>query len=373
MLDNPGLRILQNNLHKQKERTYGILNDPDIKDFTMLMIQEQYWSNYTKSSPTHHAWILYEPMGTASDEQQPRSVIYVNKKSFTAAQITQLLIPSADITAIQAKLQGASKSSLFINIYNPSDNSALPALQRYFQQNPPHHYELIIMAGDFNCHYPMWNPPRYSRHDEEADKLVEIATELGLNLLIPPGTVTFPNAETAIDLVWANEMASARMMKCGVAQVHDHGSDHLPIETWLIGEIQKLPELPSFNYNKTDWEKFKEILQQQLPCIPHLNTLWSQAAIDKYTGQLTIALTKAIEESTPYRKPCKHSKHWWTPELKVLQCRANRQRNLYRRTRSPIDKEAWVEKAREYTDGIYQAIRSKWKEYIGNADGKSIY
>ena len=262
MLDNPGLRILQNNLHKQKERTYGILNDPDIKDFTMLMIQEQYWSNYTKSSLTHHAWILYEPMGTASDEQQPRSVIYVNKKSFTAAQITQLLIPSADITAIQAKLQGASKPSLFINIYNPSDNSALPALQRYFQQNPPHHYELIIMAGDFNCHHPMWNPPRYSRHDEEADKLVEIATELGLNLLIPPGTVTFPNAETAIDLVWANEMASARMMKCGVAQVHDHGSDHLPIETWLIGEIQKLPELPSFNYNKTDWEKFKEILQQ---------------------------------------------------------------------------------------------------------------
>ena len=110
-----------------------------------------------------------------------------------------------------------------------------------------------------------------------------------------------------------------------------------------------------------------------MPCIPHLNTLWSQAAIDKYTGQLTIALTKAIEESTPYRKPCKHSKHWWTPELKVLQCRANRQRNLYRRTRSPIDKEAWVEKAREYTDGISQAIRSKWKEYIGNADGKSIY
>ena len=40
MLDNPGRRILQNNLHKHKERTYGILNDPDIKDFTMLIIQE---------------------------------------------------------------------------------------------------------------------------------------------------------------------------------------------------------------------------------------------------------------------------------------------------------------------------------------------
>ena len=200
MLDNSGIRILQNNLHKHRERTYGMLNDPDMKDVTMLMIQEQYWSKYTKSSLTHHAWILYEPIGTAPDKQ-PRSVIYINKKSFTAAQITQLSIPSADITAIQVKLQGASKPSLFINIYNPCDNSALPALQQYFQQNPPRHHELIIMAGDFNCHHPMWNPPLYTRHDEEADKLIDIATDLGLNLLIPLGTITFPNAETAIDLV----------------------------------------------------------------------------------------------------------------------------------------------------------------------------
>ena len=43
MLGNlDGIRILQNNLHKSKERTHGMLNDPDTKNFTMLMIQEQY-------------------------------------------------------------------------------------------------------------------------------------------------------------------------------------------------------------------------------------------------------------------------------------------------------------------------------------------
>ena len=57
------------------------------------------------------------------------------------------------------------------------------------------------MAGDFNCHHPMWNPSQYIRHDEEADKLIDLAADLNLSLIIPLRTVTFPNAETTIDLV----------------------------------------------------------------------------------------------------------------------------------------------------------------------------
>ena len=91
------------------------------------MIQEQYWSDYMKSSPTHHAWMLFEPTGKSPDKR-PQLAIYVNTKYFAAAQITQLAVPSADVTAIQVKLQGASKPSLFINVYNLCDDSALPAL-----------------------------------------------------------------------------------------------------------------------------------------------------------------------------------------------------------------------------------------------------
>jgi hypothetical protein len=49
------LRILQYNLHKNRERNHGILNDPDMKEYTILMIQEQFWSYITKSSPLHHS------------------------------------------------------------------------------------------------------------------------------------------------------------------------------------------------------------------------------------------------------------------------------------------------------------------------------
>lgn len=47
MVELNQLRILQNNLHKNKERTYAVLNDPSIKDYAVLMLQEQYWSTYS--------------------------------------------------------------------------------------------------------------------------------------------------------------------------------------------------------------------------------------------------------------------------------------------------------------------------------------
>ena len=60
------LRIWQNNIHKNRERNHGILSDPNMTKYTILMIQEHYWSEYTKSAPIHHAWTLHEP--NASDE-----------------------------------------------------------------------------------------------------------------------------------------------------------------------------------------------------------------------------------------------------------------------------------------------------------------
>ena len=63
------LRIWQNNIHKNRERNHGILNDSSMTEYTILMIQEQYWSEYTESAPTYHAWTLHEP--NATDERAP--------------------------------------------------------------------------------------------------------------------------------------------------------------------------------------------------------------------------------------------------------------------------------------------------------------
>ena len=57
------------------------------------------------------------------------------------------------------------------------------------------------MAGDFNLHHPLWNPPNYQNQDSEADTLIDIISQTRLKPMLPAGTITFPRAKTAIDLV----------------------------------------------------------------------------------------------------------------------------------------------------------------------------
>jgi len=365
------LRILQYNLHKNRERTHRILNDPDMKEYTILMIQEQFWSPFTKSSPLHHAWSLIEPHATT--DRNPRAAIYVNSKHLPAACLTQLPVPSTDIVALEISLPDTQKPSLFINVYNPCDESVLPTLHSYLEQNlRPHRYEFIVMGGDFNCHHPLWNRPEYDRHDDEADRLIDLAASLDLKLMLPPGTVTYPNAGTSIDLTWGNETAVNNMLKCKIAEDHDHGSDHLPIETVITRTIQTPPSEPAFNFTKTNWKEFNKRLKLHLLPLANLSYK-TRAGIDKYTEQLVNAIISAVKETTPLTKPSPHSKRWWTEQLTQLKREANRLRKVYQLTRHDIDRAAWKAKAKEYTDEIAKAKVTKWKEYIEKADDKSIY
>jgi hypothetical protein len=52
---------------------------------------------------------------------------------------------------------------------------------------------------------------------------------------------------------------------------------------------------------------------------------------------------------------------------------ANRLRNIYRRTKSKIDKTAWKAKEKERDHAIEKARMDKWREFVNKADGKTIY
>src|SRR5271169_2909521 len=140
------LGILQYNLHKSKERTHGILNDPDMKQYAILMLQEQYWSTYTKSSPLHHAWTLVEP--ATMNETPPRSVIYTNNKLIAASRITPIALPFNDVSAIKLTTED-KKPSLVINIYNPCDKGILTELHEHLRRNIRiQEYNIILIGGD---------------------------------------------------------------------------------------------------------------------------------------------------------------------------------------------------------------------------------
>ena len=302
MLVPDGLQILQNNVHKNKERTDSMLNNPDTKKYTVLLLQEPHWSEYKKSSPTHQAWMLFEPI---VKDTQPRAAIYINK-NLNAAQI---ILPFPDVVAVQITTSDP-KPMLIINVYKPCDENRTESLHRCIHAHlDMHKFGTIIIAGDFNLHHPLWNPNGYPRHDDEANDLVEMMADFGMSPLVPKGTVTYPNAETAIDLVWGNDAAVSTLLKCQIAEDNDHGSDHLPIETAITTQPTIIDVQPAYNYANTNWEEFKTKLAS---CLPRLETPKNAADINNFAQSLTAAITHAIESSTPRKKPCPHSKRWWT-------------------------------------------------------------
>ena len=152
------LTILQYNLPRGRETTDSILNDPSIKRFTVLLLQEQYWSKLLGSSLSHQSWMLLEP--TLRTEQTPRSAIYINNNTLPSTAFTQIHIPLPDITAVAITPDNSNnKPTLLINIYKPSDKNTIPSIYKYLSQHIcKADYSNIIISGDFNLHHPSWNP-----------------------------------------------------------------------------------------------------------------------------------------------------------------------------------------------------------------------
>ena len=309
----------------------------------------------------------------------PHTAIYINNSKLPPTACEHVPINHSDITAISiAPKPPLVKPSLIINVYNSHEQSLPQRLHNIFTREiPTHRYGAILVAGDFNLHHPLWNPQGYPRQDPEADTLVEAMMEAHLHPLLPAGTITFPtNNEqggTAIDLVWGNSEAKNLIIKCHtVESTNDHASDHLPIETILDLQPKILPQPPPpFNYSKTNWDLLKQEIEQSLP--PVINPHPTVQQLDEYAQQLISRITDAISKSTPRKRPSPHSKRWWTSDLSELRKHINRARNRYRRTRSETDGDEWREYRTVYKREIRQAKNRKWKEFIEEADEKTIW
>jgi hypothetical protein len=201
--------------------------------------------------------------------------------------------------------------------------------------------------------------------------------EANLRPLLQAGTVTFPtNNEqggTAIDLVWGNEEAENLIIKCHTVEANnDHASDHLPIEIILnICPKTVPPPTPPYNFEKTNWELLKTHLRLSMP--PVIGTHPSPTELDTYADNLTKALQDAIARTTPRKKPCPHSKRWWTSDLTDLRKAVNNARNRYRRTRSGVDAMEWRSYRTRYKEEIRMAKDRKWKQFVQEADEKTIW
>ena len=237
-----------------------------------------------------------------------------------------------------------------------------------------------MIAGDFNLHHALWNPEGYLNQEPQAQKLVETMAEANLTPLLPAGTITFPSTregtqDTAIDLVWGNENADNILLKCHtVEHTNDHGSDHFPIEIIMDLSPKKSPPLPSpYNYSKVNWSLINIELEGFLESVTIDPDNTTPKELDKFTCSLTAALQKAVAKHTPRKRQCPHSKRWWSEDLSELRKQVNRRRNRFRRTQDSNDAEDWRQMRNRYTDEIRKAKEKTWRDFVADADERTIW
>src|SRR5271169_993367 len=368
------IAILQYNLNRNRTTTESVLNHPDTKRYAILMLQEQFWWEHKESSLTHQSWTLIEPPRTTSSH--PRTAIYINNSILPTTSYEQIYIPHSDVTAVAIKTKDQRKPALLINIYNAGGNNLTNNLERQLNDiMNTQKYGATIFAGDFNLHHPLWNPEGYRKQDTKAEELIAFMANHGMKLISPPGTITFPRTGTAIDLVWGNNQTEQGIIKCRIAKYDDHGSDHLPWE--IILNLQPHTtgeELKQYNLEKTDWKVLEHKIEQYLPNINEFNPEnASPQDIDQLANNISTAISRALQETTPRKRMSPFSKRWWKPELTGMRRIKNKARNIFRRTRREEDKIEWKEKLREYNRAIKRAKRETWRNFVEQADEKTIW
>ena len=134
-----------------------------------------------------------------------------------------------------------------------------------------------------------------------------------------------------------------------------------------MGNIQ-----PLLNYAKTNWKSLKAKLPTYLPNILDPECATSDT-LDQYAEDLTAAITKAVQETTPRKRPSPFSKRWWNEDLTKQRREVNRCRRRFQRSRDDRDREEWKNKQQKYFGDIKKAKQKTWRNFVEKADERTIW
>jgi endonuclease/exonuclease/phosphatase family metal-dependent hydrolase len=154
----------------------------------------------------------------------------------------------------------------------------------------------VLMAGDLNAEHVEWN----SRIVTRRVRLLRDYADKNSCLIYGPNTPTtvlynFSAAPDVLDIIITKDVTTpVHLTTCSALN-----SDHLPIliDTGFRSSFLNLPDRT--DVRKTDWSKFQACLEIRLPSKPDLN----EESIDGCVKDLITAISKALADSTPKRRP----------------------------------------------------------------------
>jgi hypothetical protein len=336
------LNILQLNSHRSYHVLRPLLLDERALACDVLLIQEP-WRNpymHTTHNPAKDVWSL---VYAASPDT--RACIFINKRRIAQDQWTPVWI-DPDSCAVQLSRPGDSQPSItIISAYNPPPDRDEPgpllsSIDLHLQANP----ELSILMGDFNLHHPSWAGPEYHHCHRASRHLLQLASSHDLQLLTPPGTVTFDNGyQSTIDLAFCSTGLANSVVACTTTDEVAHDSDHYATILTMDINFDAPPPTPRRRWRDTDFTKLRDTFQAEAERMQLLTQpLLTTDNIDLSVQGLTDAMRIAIETATPLSSPHARSKPSFTTACKQACRDAQRRRRRWQQTRTDADRTNYI-------------------------------
>lgn len=345
----------------------SLLNEPNIKDYDIIAIQEPWRNEHVKSS--------YNPRSSGfhlayCENVNTRVCFYINEK--IDVDTWTVSYPTADIVSLELLIKEEQKDrKIFIhNVYNPSpisptstnSPSSLPALSRCLTVGGEH-----IVLGDFNLHHPLWGGTRAFTQDAMADNLIDIVEAAHMDLTLPAGTITWEarKSSSTIDLIFMTENLQNKVEHCKINEELNQSFDHKPISTKLRLGTELTQVHPRRAWKSIDMAKTEEH-KKHAPCISISS---SKIEIDEAISILQNYITDVIENTVPWAKPWKQSKAYWTRDCSDIVAETRRLRRVWSASRDLQDLNAYIKMCDKKKKIISKAKKKEFRLAVAEAAG----
>ena len=385
-------KIWQQNLWKSPNAWEHMLKNLDPKTYDLACIQEPYLNpvGLANASNLRRYWDVIYPTNHHSNPERSQSILLVNK-NLSKNNWHIVLLDTPNITAIE--LNGDFGKVRIYNIYNACDHArTLQFLERHMRAEEElsrsRHRNIaqgdqqvaavnMIWLGDFNRHHPMWEMTHNNHlftaaNLNAADVLINLLATYNLTQVLPQGIATLEASNTKNhtrpDNVFCSDELVQSFTQCSVEyHLRPVITDHFPIISVLDLQPQRTDLAPLSNFQRVDWEEFREALSSNLSSIPPPTELNSPELFDEALFHVTHAITMAIKSKVPKTKPSPYAKRWWSQELererKEVHKLGHKARARLARRLDPIHEEHRITR-NKFSENIKKAKETHWIEWL---------
>jgi hypothetical protein len=123
-------------------------------------------------------------------------------------------------------------------------------------------------------------------------------------LITPQGLIIYPiiSGGTTIDLAFATDEITERLLCCQVADDLDFSSDHLPISTIFQAQMPTSQTQPSRCWKDADLELAGQLAEQ----LDTNRIIIIKDELDTYTSYLSNEIAAILDKSVPLQRPSRY-------------------------------------------------------------------